>query len=289
MEQKVAVLLTCYNRKDKTINCLTHLFDAHEAFNNEIQISVYLTDDGSTDNTSDEVMKLFPSVKILKGTGFLFWAGGMRNSWNMALENDYDSYLLLNDDTNVLENLFEELIMCQKYALSNYKCNGIFIGATHDGENNFTYGGSIVKSKFLNTYKRLIPNGKIEKCDLGNGNIMMVTRDVVKKIGIFSEDYLHGVADYDYTLTAKRENIPVLISANYCGICKNNNTNPYSTFVKLNFAKRKKYLFHPKGLALSDQIRFMKKFYPYRVPFTYAAAWFKLFFPKSYIAISKLR
>ena len=38
---------------------------------------------------------------------------------------------------------------------------------------------------------------------------MMVAREVVEKIGILSEGYVHGVADYDYTLKAVKKNIPV--------------------------------------------------------------------------------
>jgi GT2 family glycosyltransferase len=287
--KNIAVLLTCHNRKEKTISCLKSLFNIAEKCLPFQRMDVYLTDDGCTDGTGEAVAASFPTVKILKGNGNLFWAGGMRCSWNEALKYDYDAYLLLNDDTNISYNLFEELKICHEYSIMKYNCSGIYIGSTHDGENNVTYGGSVIKSKFLNTYRHLVPDGKIEECDLGNGNIMMVTRDVVKKIGIFSEDYTHSIADYDYTLTARKNNIPVLVTANYCGICSNDNPYYYSIFINLAFTDRKKYLYHPAGLAFYDQIKFMKKFYPYRLPFIYAAAWFKLVFPKIYFEIDQYR
>lgn len=289
MIKSVAVLLTCHNRKNKTISCLYNLFDAYKTARNYFDISVYLTDDGSVDGTDEEIKKLFPEVKILKGSGNMFWAGGMRNSWKEALKCNYDAYLLLNDDTNVSYNLFEELKICHEYSIIKYNSSGIYIGSTHDGENNFTYGGSVVTSKFLNTYRRLVPNGKIEECDLGNGNIMLVTKDVVKKIGIFSEDYTHAIADYDYTLTAIKNNIPVLVTANYCGVCSNDNQFHYNKFNKLSFKDRKEYLYHPTGLAFSDQVKFMKKFYPYRLPLIYIGAFVKLFFPNLYFEINKIR
>ena len=98
---KLAVLLTCFNRKDKTIASLTALYKAFHESSDGWDMSVYLTDDGSTDGTSDAVSKNFPQVRVLKGDGALYWAGGMRNSWSEALKEDYDAYLLLNDDTNV--------------------------------------------------------------------------------------------------------------------------------------------------------------------------------------------
>ncbi len=289
MIKNVAVLLTCHNRKNKTIICLNNLFDAYKNVLNYFEISVYLTDDDSVDGTNEEVRKLFPDVIILKGSGDMFWAGGMRNSWKEALKYKYDAYLLLNDDTYVSKNLFNELNACHEYSLIKFNSGGIYIGSIHDGENNFTYGGSEITSKFLNKYRPIVPNGKIEKCDLGNGNIMFVTKDVVKEIGILSDDYTHAIADYDYTLTAIKNNIPVLVTANYCGVCSNDNQFHYSKFIKLSFKERKEYLYHPTGLAFSDQVKFMKKFYPYRVPFLYIAALVKLFSPNIYFNINKYR
>ena len=289
MIKTIAVLLTCHNRREKTISCLTSLHDVLDKDSNQLKMDVFLTDDGSTDGTTLSVAAMFPLVRILKGNGNLFWAGGMRNSWNEALKFNYDAYLLLNDDTNVSANIFVELMHCDEYAAKKYNSGGIYICSTHDDKSDITYGGSVIKSKFFNTIKRLVPNGHIQECDLGNANIMLVTRDVIKKIGILSSDYVHGIADFDYCLTAKKKNIPVLIAANYCGFCHYEHPNTYDKFVKLSFLERKKYLLHPKGLAFADSIKFMKKFYPYRVPFIYAVAWLKLFFPNFYVTVNKLR
>ena len=78
---KLAVLLTCFNRKEKTLQALKCVYQAQEYYGNELIITIYLTDDGSTDGTATEVKKQFPQVNILNGTGTLFWAEGMRKSW----------------------------------------------------------------------------------------------------------------------------------------------------------------------------------------------------------------
>ena len=62
---KTAVLLTCYNRKDKTVACLNSFFEADLPSSNH-QFEVFLTDDGSTDGTSEAVNKLFPDISIIK-------------------------------------------------------------------------------------------------------------------------------------------------------------------------------------------------------------------------------
>jgi GT2 family glycosyltransferase len=135
---KIAVLLTCFNRKEKTLSCLSSLYNALSLYNdkneNKIEISVYLTDDGCTDGTGDAIRNNFSdkNINILQGIGNLFWAGGMRFAWNEALKkhNEWDFYLLLNDDTDLLDNLFEELMNTHQYCLENYKKSGIYSGIT---------------------------------------------------------------------------------------------------------------------------------------------------------------
>ena len=94
---RTAVLITCHNRKPKTLACLTALFNQEPS--PDVTIDVYLVDDGSTDGTTEEVHQTYPQVKILQGDGSLFWNGGMRKAFAEALKQDYDYYLWLNDDT----------------------------------------------------------------------------------------------------------------------------------------------------------------------------------------------
>lgn len=81
----VAVLLTCHNRKEKTLRCLKHLF-AQESNAKKYFIEVFLVDDSSTDGTSEGVKDLFPNVNIIKGDGNLFWSRGMQLAWKIAIE-----------------------------------------------------------------------------------------------------------------------------------------------------------------------------------------------------------
>ena len=51
---KIAVLLTCFNRCQKTLKALDSLYKAAEVFNEKdsmkLNLEVFLTDDGCTDN-----------------------------------------------------------------------------------------------------------------------------------------------------------------------------------------------------------------------------------------------
>src|SRR5690606_30931651 len=193
---KLAVLLTCFNRKEKTISSLSALQVAYENSGKDWQLAIYLTDDGSTDGTSEAVSKQFPEANILKGNGSLYWAGGMRNSWEEAIKGDYDAYLLLNDDTNVSINVFESIFITNDYCKLKYGVEGIYVGTTIDSRTKeVTYGGSIFKNRFLGTIRRVPLNFESpEICELGNANIMWVSKNVVKDIEMLSKGYIHGMA-----------------------------------------------------------------------------------------------
>jgi GT2 family glycosyltransferase len=72
----IAVLLTCHNRRDKTITCLDSLYNC--LLPSDFQLDVFLVDDGSSDGTSKAVSEKFPSVNVIQGNGNLFWNQGMR-------------------------------------------------------------------------------------------------------------------------------------------------------------------------------------------------------------------
>ena len=107
----IAVILTVHNRLDKTVACLNAVFNQREKYS-FFNVDVFLTDDGSTDDTSKILRNRFSAkpLHILSGNGNLYWNGGMINSWKAAIEHGgYDGYLWLNNDTIVLPNLWNEL------------------------------------------------------------------------------------------------------------------------------------------------------------------------------------
>ena len=107
---QIAVLITCYNRRVKTLQCLKLLVEQKNDSN--YSLTVFIVDGGSSDGTPEAIQKAFPKVKIKVEEG-LYWAGGMREAWKMAADGgDYDYYLLLNDDTDIYDTCIDKLIVC---------------------------------------------------------------------------------------------------------------------------------------------------------------------------------
>ena len=67
----IAVLITVFNRKDKTIRCLSRLFDQQDS--GRFSLSVFVVDGGSTDGTADSIRSLYPLVHLSVHNG-LYWA-----------------------------------------------------------------------------------------------------------------------------------------------------------------------------------------------------------------------
>lgn len=298
---KIAVLLTCFNRKKKTLSCLTSLYQALDVYNKQnddkIELSVYLTDDGCTDGTGDAVRTNFSdkNIKILQGTGNLFWAGGMRFAWNEALKkhSEWDFYLLLNDDTDLLDNSFVELLDTHKYCLDNYKQSGIYSGITSSKTDHtkMTYGGNVWTNRFLGKSIRLKAIGKPQLCDTTNANILLVAKDVVDKIGIFYEGFQHGAADYDYSDMARKKHIPVLLTANFCGRCDNDHksSKEIEDYIKsIPLSERKKYFNHPLH-SNKDYLKYIRRTAPMRYLMVSVGRMLNIYAPKFYYSLNGIR
>jgi GT2 family glycosyltransferase len=276
---KVAVLITCFNRKDKTLKCLEALF-GQEGLNNDFTLEVFLVDDGSTDGTAALIHKNFPEVNLIEGSGSLFWAGGMRRAWKEALKGNYEAYLLLNDDTILFPVALLELLETDIYCSITYKKRGIYIGSTLEtGTSEFSYGGYTLKKSWLNNLSSVLPSGITpQPCKCANANIMWVSDEVVAQIGIISDRFTHSLADFDYTLSASKNKIPLLVCANYCGTCSNDHKKPWLTS-NYSLQERIKYLNNPKFLAYKEYLYYIRKHFPLILPLSFIKLWLKTLCP----------
>ena len=285
----IAVILTVHNRLDKTVACLNAVFNQREKYS-FFNVDVFLTDDGSTDDTSKILRNRFSAkpLHILSGNGNLYWNGGMINCWKAAIEHGgYDGYLWLNNDTIVLPNLWNELEQVDEYSRKQFGKGGIYVGSTKDpltGE--FTYGGFEFTNQWTLKDRFLHPNGHFQLCQCAHGNVTYISHDVVEKMGILCEQYLHGGGDHDYTYLAYKAGFPLIVLKDYVGICENDHQQGgYADFLSMSLKQRIKYLYSPLGFNLHNTLLLQKRCFPYRYPFVWLMGYLKAFFPKMYFKI----
>jgi GT2 family glycosyltransferase len=229
----IATLITCHNRKEKTLLCIKALFDQIGLGNNFI-IDVFLVDDGSTDGTSDAIRVQFPYVNIIQGTGNLYWNRGMHLAWETASAyKDYDYFLWLNDDTFLFNNAFRNLFF-------DFLPDSIVCGTTKSSiSNNITYGG------FSNSNKFLIPNSFHQNADYYNGNCVLVPRNVFRKLGNLDPFFHHALGDFDYSLRARKNGIEIKIAPDFIGFCERHESIPKWRSNSINLLDRFKNLYNP--------------------------------------------
>lgn len=276
---KIAVLLTTFNRANQTINCLISLKNAIKPINWDI--SIFITDDNSSDETVSSIISNFPDINITVSKNNLYWARGMNESWKRALsEFKYDAFLLLNDDVILFENFWFNIKSTHDYCLKYNKVGGVYVCSTLDPFNNsITYGGSILKKYFLRIKTEiLIPSITPLTCQLTNANILFVTLNVVNKIGILDDKYIHGIADYDYSLSAISKKIKVYVTPNYGGYCINDHG---SNWLNSSYSLKDRidYLYSPKGLSYKEYCYYLFKHFPFYAPYGIFMLWMKTLFP----------
>src|SRR6266511_1183816 len=82
---RVAAVMAAYNRRELTLACLRSL-RAQPAPG--VTLDAFVLDDASTDGTGQAIAAEFPEAALLRGTGRLYWNGGMRTAFGAAIAGD---------------------------------------------------------------------------------------------------------------------------------------------------------------------------------------------------------
>lgn len=288
----VAILLTCFNRKYKTLEALKNIDD--QVISSDLKIDVFLVDDGSTDGTGIEVSEKHPKVNLIKGEGNLFWNQGMRLAWNKAMEsNEYDFYLLLNDDTVLFLDTISRLIEVEKSIKSESGVTGIIVGSTIDPVTKiFTYGGNNRLKGFLGKgfrFARVPPGDKPKMCDTFNANCALISSDIVSVIGILSDRFTHGMGDFDYGLRAQEAGYHCWIMPGYIGTCSTNEVTNTWLDPNISLKKRSLLLNSPKGMPSEEWLYFVKRHAGYLWLLAWLQMNLRLYFPRTWSFVKRFR
>ena len=217
----IAALMTCFNREELTLDCIRSLTRSTSA-QNDYSLTIFVVNDGCTDNTEVRIREEFPEVQILKGDGNLYWNGGMYLAFKTAVNIGFDFYLWVNDDVKFYEGIITKLLdLYFRLDMPMLILSGYTLA---NDEKTITYGGQrIIKGLIPLNLVNIIPSGNhVERCDSMHGNCVLIPNCVTEKIGINDPFYTHGFGDVDYGLTASRNGILIYVTDFPVGICEKN-------------------------------------------------------------------
>lgn len=269
----IAVLITCHNRKEKTLSCLASLYS--QGWPEGTAFSVFLVDDGSTDGTGEAVRSAYPDVQVIRGSGTLFWCNGMRLAWDHAARQTPDFFLWLNDDVTLLEGALKRLLESfyatdcsqprsvhhgspiNEYGPPNAEPgkDTIIVGSCCDSDTGeHTYGGQSLLGRHPFKLAPVRPGKRPLPCDTFNGNVVLVPRSVFEKVGNMRA-FRHAMGDTDYGHRAKYAGCSILVAPGYIGNCDSNKEEDLSKRSYLSFRQRIRLL--KKRLPPGDWFRLL--------------------------------
>ncbi len=274
---KGAALLTCFNRKRLTLECVGSLLQQceHESYS----MTVYLVDDGSSDGTSEAIRQEYPHVNIIRGDGSLYWNGGMRVAWETALDSNYDFYLWVNDDSMIFPDTVLKLVKTYKDLSLQFPNVGAIVGTMTDPHSNVpTYGGRLFHSKFtpLKIGDVIVPKNIPQQCDMMNGNLTLIPAASVEKIGILSDRFTHGLGDFDYSFRLANAGLQCWVAPGVHGNCPKNSIDGTWKDSKLKVSERLQLLKRPnQHEPTSEFLYFIRLHGGYGWPLLWAKIWVK--------------
>lgn len=252
----VAVVMTCHNRREVTAACLRALQSQSAG---GVRVALFVTDDGSTDGTSEAIRALWPDATVLTGSGTLYWAAGMALAEQAAVRSKPDFLLWLNDDTTLKPGALRRLL-----TLSDDLPDSIIVGATEDPDTGeLTYGGRVRIDWHPQRFRRLPASSVPQRADTFHGNAVLVPMSVRRRVGPIDGAFPHAYADDDYGLRATALGVPIIQAPGTVATCPENlGTKSELATVRA----RWKQVQSPKGLPWRAQLRYLRRHGDWRWP-----------------------
>jgi len=205
---ELSIIIPNYNTKDFLGKCLNSIKKNAPSCSYE----VIVVDDASTDNSIEMIKKKFPEVKLIKNKKNL----GFSKSLNAGIRNSKGNFvLLLNSDTIILPNAFDEMLS----ALKGNKEAGIAGCRLLNKDNSvqFTFGYFPFFSTFI---KRNIFGFRLKEknepfpVDWVCTACFLIKRKTIKETGLLDEDFAAYNEEVDYCYRAKKKGLLTLYVPN---------------------------------------------------------------------------
>ena len=204
---KVSIIIVSYNAKHHLQLCLESCLKATK----HVSAEILVVDNNSQENVVEELKPLFPSVQFYALKENL----GFSKANNYGVEQARGEFILiLNPDTIIPEDLFDELIPFYE-AQSNPGMIGVRLvnaeGKFHPEskrnfptlQNSFSKLFNVGSSKESNYYNILLKENEVGETSILVGAFMFLKRSIYQEIGGFDPRYFMYGEDIDISYSCE--------------------------------------------------------------------------------------
>lgn len=271
---EVAVLITSYNERDTLERCLRDCYyqtDAVAAGGN-YTFSVYVSDGGSTDGTSDMVESEFPKVHFVRGLAGPHWNINMRLAWEEASKTSPDLYLWLSRKIVLREGAIASMLENSE-RLSH---KAILAGSVADPD------GVVIKGGRTRGLKNIEPDSTIPvPCITFDGYLTLIPKSVYAVLGNLDPHYVYRYADFDYGIRAYKSRITRVIAPGILADGKRMESVPVWRDSDYSLRERYKFLIGPQGRPPRELFRFdIRRTNIFGAVYHLVAVFVRVLFPK---------
>lgn len=200
MDPKVFIIVLNWNGYKDTIQCIESLQKITYA-----NYKILLVDNGSTDGSQQILKDKFPHLPLIENTKNLGFATGNNIGINLALEENADYVLLLNNDTIVDEDFLGELVA---YAEANKDVAALNPKIYYyDSPDKVWFDGSKV-NLWTGTFKHIHSdnqNGEALEVGYAVGCALLMRTAVIREIGLLDDNFFAFCEDVDWSIRAKKQ------------------------------------------------------------------------------------
>jgi hypothetical protein len=208
--KKVCVVILNWNGRDLTLRCLEDLRKSDYP-----EVTRVIVDNGSTDGSTEAIVKAFPDVGIIRNSANLGWAGGSNQGIAWGLAHGADYLLTLNNDTwadpAMISNLVAAATKLQDQVVTIPK---IYLGSDPTrfwfacGRVNFWTG------LFSNPAFNMIDDGRFDsspEVEYASGCCILIPRGIVERVGGFDDSFFSYVEDVDWSIRCRRAGFRIFL------------------------------------------------------------------------------
>lgn len=209
----LAIIILNYNGQEFIPECLESLRQLKTGTHS---VHTLIVDNASTDNSPSLITRQFSEVTLIRNHQNLGFAAGNNVGINWALSKNFDTVMLLNNDTKVHPNLITELVAANTplaspkiYFYPGFEFHHDRYRNRDRGKVIWYAGGSIDWNNVLGVHRGVdeVDHGQYDNSqniEFATGCCLLIRREVFDKIGRFDSRYFLYFEDLDFCIRASR-------------------------------------------------------------------------------------